>query len=52
MHIKIYRRFLVWRIALIGGNGEMIMHSEAYYSESNARREANKLARELDLEVL
>ena len=30
-------------------NGQILMHSEKYYTKSNARRAARKLAKNLDL---
>ena len=47
--IEVYRKHLLWRVKLVGRNGETVMNSEAYYSRSNAERSAKRLRRELGL---
>ena len=49
MRIEIYRKHLLWRVKLIGRNGETVLVSETYYSKSNAERSAKRLRRELGL---
>lgn len=46
MRIEI-KRGLFWYIRLIAKNGEPLLHSEVYYSKSNATRAANTLAKAL-----
>lgn len=43
MRVVVYRRYLLWRVKLVGDNNKVIMNSEAYYSKSNATRAAEKL---------
>ena len=49
MRIEIYRKHLLYRVKLVGRNGETVMNSETYYSRSNAERSAQRLRRELGL---
>lgn len=49
MRIKVYRKYLVWRVKLVSANNRVIMNSEAYYSKSNATRIAVKLREELGI---
>ena len=49
MRIDVYRKHLLWRVKLIGRNGEVVLVSETYYSKSNAERSAKRLRRELGL---
>lgn len=45
MNIKaiVYKKRLVWRVKLVGGNGEVVMNSEAYFSRGNAKRALKRL---------
>lgn len=47
MKIEVYKKFLVYRVKLVGKNGEPLLVSEAYYSKYNAQRAAKKLHKEL-----
>lgn len=40
MKVEVYRKRLLWRVRLVGRNGETVMVSETYYSKSNAERAA------------
>lgn len=51
MNVQVYRRGLLWRVKLVGRNGETIMVSETYYSRSNANRAARRVEQELDLRI-
>lgn len=50
MYIEIYKR-MGWRWRLVGKNGEILAHSEAYFSKWNAKRAAKKMATASNLEV-
>jgi uncharacterized protein YegP (UPF0339 family) len=43
MKVVVYRKHLLWRVKLVGANGETLMVSETYYSRSNAVRAAQKI---------
>ena len=43
MRVVVYRKRLLWRVKLVGANGETVMVSETYYSRSNAVRAAQRL---------
>jgi uncharacterized protein YegP (UPF0339 family) len=43
MKVVVYKKHFVWRVKLVGANGETLMVSETYYSRSNAVRAAQKL---------
>jgi hypothetical protein len=43
MRAVAYRKHFLWRVKLVGANGETVMVSEAYYSRSNAVRAARRL---------
>jgi uncharacterized protein YegP (UPF0339 family) len=43
MKVVVYRKNLLWRVKLVGANGEILMVSETYYSRSNAVRAAMRL---------
>lgn len=47
MKIEVYKKLLLWRVKLVGKNGEVLLHSEAYYNKSNADRAAKKLKKEI-----
>lgn len=47
LKVKVYRKYLVWRVKLVGGNGEIVMNSEAYASKRNAQRAAKRLTEEI-----
>ncbi len=43
MKIVMRRKFLLWRVYIVGNNGEIVMTSETYSSEGNAMRAKNRL---------
>lgn len=38
MRIEVYRKYLVWRVRVVGANNKVIMNSEAYASRGGAVR--------------
>lgn len=50
MYIEVYKR-LFYRVKIVGKNGEIMMTSEAYYSEGNANRAAKNLSEKLNLPI-
>lgn len=53
MKIIVTRKLVLYYIRIVGRNGEVLLTSETYYSKSNAKRAAMRLAEEfqLDMEV-
>lgn len=47
MKIELKKKLMFWYITLTAKNGEVLMHSETYYSKSNAQRAAKNLRKEL-----
>lgn len=47
MFTRLRRKHLLWRVQIVGNNGEIVMSSEAYYSKSNANRALARLNSEL-----
>jgi uncharacterized protein YegP (UPF0339 family) len=43
MKVKVFHGKLRWFWHLVARNGEILAHSQGYYSKSNAIRAANKL---------
>lgn len=43
MYIQIKRGKLKWYWRIVGGNGEVMAHSQGYYSKGNALRAAHDL---------
>jgi uncharacterized protein YegP (UPF0339 family) len=43
MRVEIWQSRDGWRVRLIGGNGEIITTSEAYFSKWNAKRAARRV---------
>ena len=50
-YIAVYRKLLLWRVKIVGANGEPMVVSETYSSKSNALRAATNLADELKLKI-
>lgn len=51
MYLEVYRKFINYRVRLVGGNGEVMMVSEAYYSKGNAQRAAETISAETGLPI-
>lgn len=47
MKAELYKKYLVWRVRLVGKNGLVVMNSEAYYNKSNATRALKRVKKEL-----
>lgn len=47
MKVETYKKLFVWRVKLVGKNGETVMVSESYFNKSNALRAAKTLSKEL-----
>lgn len=43
LHVQIFHSGHGWYVRLIGGNGEKLTVSEAYYSKWNAKRAARRV---------
>lgn len=37
---EVYKKHLLWRVKLVGKNGETVMTSETYFNKSSAQRSA------------
>lgn len=46
-YLKVSKKFLFWYIKLVSNNGEVLMHSETYYSRYNATRAAKRISERL-----
>lgn len=51
MFIEIGKAARGWRFIVKGENGELVLHSQTYYSRWNATRSAMKLAKQNNMEV-
>lgn len=38
LKVEVYKKRLLWRVKLVGKNGEPVLVSETYFSKSNANR--------------
>lgn len=50
-HIEVRKGVLAWHVAIVGANGETMLHSEDYSCESNAWRAARNLAKQAGWKV-
>lgn len=50
-YINVARKTLFWYITIRGGNGEVLLTSETYYSKSNAFRAARALSETTGLDI-
>ena len=49
MKIVLERKVVFWFIKFVGKNGKTLMHSETYYSKSNALRAGRKISKALNI---
>jgi uncharacterized protein YegP (UPF0339 family) len=51
MEIRLKKGLLVWHYVVVAKNGEIIATSETYFSKSNAKRAAKRLAGAIGVKV-
>lgn len=49
--VIIKRKNLLWRVYIVGNNGENMLTSETYYSKSNATRAAIRISKALGIPI-